>query len=72
MDRNDPMEWRKPRRGPRQLPELESYDDTLSAAAGIVKNDKSYKEDRDLHNLQDASMVMTWAFKQMGGEMIYP
>lgn len=53
-------------------PEPEPLADTIAGMAEIVRKDKSYKKDPDLHGLPDQQMLLTWGLKSIGGRVVYP
>ncbi|KAH8632747.1 hypothetical protein IG631_11381 [Alternaria alternata] len=44
-------------------PEVEDAETQIRGIAEIIRNEDSYKMDKELHNLSDEFMIMLWAFK---------
>ncbi|KAF7672676.1 hypothetical protein GT037_009177 [Alternaria burnsii] len=44
-------------------PEVEDAETQIRGMAEVIRNEDSYKMDKELHNLPDEFMIMLWAFK---------
>ncbi|RYO58133.1 hypothetical protein AA0116_g7363 [Alternaria tenuissima] len=44
-------------------PEVEDAETQIRGIAEVIRNEDSYKMDKELHNLSDEFMIMLWAFK---------
>ncbi|RYN46784.1 hypothetical protein AA0118_g12401 [Alternaria tenuissima] len=44
-------------------PEVEDAETQIRGMAEVIRNEDSYKTDKELHNLPDEFMIMLWAFK---------
>ena len=44
-------------------PEVEDAETQIRGMAEVIRNEDSYKTDKELHNLPDEFMIMLWALK---------
>lgn len=48
-------------------PESEDAETQIRGMAEVIRNEDSYKNDQELHNLPDELMIILWAFKTSKG-----